>query len=33
MKMVFILHIDNGKIVEGWKVDDKFEFIKQLDVI
>ena len=31
--MVFIWRIVNGKLVEGWEVDDNLEFLKQLGVI
>ena len=31
--MVFIWRIENGKLVEGWEVDDNLEFLKQLGVI
>jgi steroid delta-isomerase-like uncharacterized protein len=33
LKMVFIWRISNGKLAEGWEVDDKLEFLKQLGVI
>jgi hypothetical protein len=31
--MVFIWRIVNGKLVEGWEVDDNLEFLKQLGVV
>ena len=31
--MVFIWRIENGKLVEGWEVDDNLEFLKQLGVV
>jgi C-1 hydroxylase len=33
MKMVFIWRIDNGKLAEGWEVDEDRDFLKQLGVI
>ena len=33
MSMVFIWRIVNGKLVEGWEVDDNLDFLKQLGVI
>ncbi len=31
--MVFIWRIENGKLVEGWEVDDNLEFLRQLDIV
>ena len=33
MMMVFIWRVVNGKLVEGWEVDDNLEFLRQLGVI
>ena len=33
INMVFIWRIVNGKLVEGWEVDDNLEFLKQLGVV
>jgi C-1 hydroxylase len=33
MRMVFSWRIGNGKLVEGWEVDDDRDFLKQLGVI
>lgn len=33
MMMVFIWRIANGKLAEGWEVDDNLEFFKQLGVV
>ncbi len=33
MTMVFIWRIDNGKLAEGWEVDEDLDFLKQLGVI
>jgi steroid delta-isomerase-like uncharacterized protein len=31
--MVFIWRIENGKLAEGWEVDDNLEFLRQLGVV
>jgi predicted ester cyclase len=33
MNMVFIWRLENGKIVEGWEVDDNLEILKQMGVV
>ncbi|WP_214041331.1 ester cyclase [Methanoculleus sp.] len=33
MTMVFIWRIDNGKLAEGWEVDEDRDFLKQLGII
>ncbi|BBL68866.1 hypothetical protein L21_0042 [Methanoculleus chikugoensis] len=33
MTMVFIWRIDNGKLAEGWEVDEDRDFLKQPGVI
>jgi len=33
MMMVFIWRIDNGKLAEGWEVDEDLDFLKRLGVI
>lgn len=33
MRMIFIWRIDNGKLAEGWEVDEDRDFLKQLGVI
>ena len=31
--MVFIWRIEDGKLAEGWEVDDNLEFLRQLGVV
>lgn len=33
MNMVFIWRLENGKLVEGWEVDDNLEILKQMGVV
>jgi predicted ester cyclase len=33
MNMVFIWRLEDGKLVEGWEVDDNLEILKQLGVV
>ena len=33
MNMVFIWRLENGKLVEGWEVDDNLEILKQIGVV
>jgi predicted ester cyclase len=33
MNMVFIWRLSNGKLVEGWEVDDNLEILKQIGVV
>lgn len=33
MNMVFIWRLENGKLVEGWEIDDNLEILKQIGVV